>query len=280
VTPGANARSSAGNGKRAVSALLEEWRQVAQLLEGLSDDQWRQVSILPGWTVHDVVAHIIGTESVLVGEIAPSAKGDLSESGHVHNDIGALNELWVDSMRELSPPEMLERYRAITSTRARSLEPMTEEELDAPSWTPVGQATYGRYMQIRVFDCWIHEQDIRDSVGVPGNDSGEPAEVSMNELSLALGFIVGKKAGAPEGSSVTFEVTGGVRRTFHVKVAGRAALVDHLDAPASVTLRLTSGELFRLAAGRVDPGESVDKVTMEGDTELGRRVVLALPFTM
>ena len=85
----------------------------------------------------------------------------------------------------------------MTDPRAKTLEAMTAEEFDAPSWTPAGQATYGRFMQIRVYDCWLHEQDIRDSVGSPGNNSGAPANVAMDELSTALGFIVGKKAGAP-----------------------------------------------------------------------------------
>ena len=33
------------------------------------------------------------------------------------------------------------------------------------SFTPAGKDTYGRFMQIRVFDCWLHEQDIRDALG-------------------------------------------------------------------------------------------------------------------
>ena len=191
-----------------------------------------------------------------------------------------MNEQWVDSMRALSPAQVLEKFRSITSARAESLESMTEEEFDAPSWTPAGQATYGRFMQIRVYDCWLHEQDIRDSLGIPGNDSGAPANVAMDELSLALGYLVGKKAGAPEGSSVTFEITGGVPRTFHVSVKGRAALVDHLDGPADTTLHMTSEEFFRIAGGRVDPSKSVDTLAIDGDRDLGSRVVLALPFTI
>ena len=40
---------------------------------------------------------------------------------------------------------------------------MSQEEWDAESFTPAGKSTYGRFMQIRVFDCWLHEQDIRDA---------------------------------------------------------------------------------------------------------------------
>jgi uncharacterized protein (TIGR03083 family) len=268
------------NKDRIVDALTEEWRNITELMSPMTETQWGSSSILPGWSVQDIVAHIIGTESMLAGETAPPARRDLRDSDHVHNDIAAMNEQWVDSMRELSGEETLQKFVTVTHSRAKSLESMTVEEFDAPSWTPAGQATYGRFMQIRVYDCWLHEQDIRDSVGSPGNNSGAPANAAMDELSTALGFIVGKKAGAPDGSSVTFEITGGVPRTFHVAVVGRASLVDHLDVPASVTLHLTSDQLFRIAGGRVDPATLVDGLTSEGDEQLGRRIVMALPFTI
>lgn len=265
---------------KVVDALTEEWRHIEELMAPLSDTQWVQTSILPGWSVQDIVAHMIGTESMLAGETAPPANRDLSDSGHVHNDIAAMNEQWVDSMRDLSPQAVLQRFVTIRGSRAKSLEQMTEEEFDAPSWTPAGQATYGRFMQIRVYDCWLHEHDIRDTLGLPGNDSGAPAEVAMDELSTALGFIVAKKAGAPDGTTVTFEIKGGVPRTFHVAVTGRATLVDRLDGATTVTLHLTSDQLFRLAGGRVDPATLLDSLVIDGDGELGRRIVSALPFTI
>ena len=157
---------------------------------------------------------------------------------------------------------------------------MSQQEFEAPSWTPAGQATYGRFMQIRVYDCWLHEQDIRDSLGRPGNDSGPQAATAVEEIALALGFIVGKKAGAPEGSAVTFAITGGVTRTIHVAVGKRAAVVDRLESPADVTLHMSSGLFVRLAGGRVDPAVTVEQIVMDGNQELGRRVIAALPFTI
>jgi len=265
---------------RVVKTLTDEWGHIADLMSGCSGEEWRRQSILPGWTVQDIVAHMIGTECMLAGRTAPPATRDLKASDHVRNDIAAMNEQWVDSMRELSPPEMLERFRQITEIRTESLRSMSQQEFDAPSWTPAGQATYGRFMQIRVYDCWLHEQDIRDSLGRPGNDSGPEAATAVEEIALALGFIVGKKAGAPQGSAVTFEITGGVTRRIHVAVAERAAVVDRLEAPADVTLHVASGLFVRIAGGRVDPAASVEQIVMDGDQDLGRRVIAALPFTI
>ena len=86
---------------------------------------------------------------MLAGETAPAQKRELRDSDHVHNDIAAMNEQWVDSMRELSGKEVLQRFVTVTGSRAKTLQSMTKEEFDAPSWTPAGQATYGRFIQIR-----------------------------------------------------------------------------------------------------------------------------------
>ncbi len=74
---------------------------------------------------------------------------------------------------------------------------MGPEEFDAPTQTPVGMAPYRRFMEIRVFDCWLHEQDIRSAIGRPGHEDGPCAEMSVDEVVRALGFIVGKQACAP-----------------------------------------------------------------------------------
>ncbi len=265
---------------RVVSALIDEWGKIAGFMQGRTDEDWRRESILPGWSIQDIVAHMIGTECMLAGQAPPPAARDLKASAHVRNDIAAMNEQWVDSMRELSPSETLERFRSVAKGRAETLRAMTQEEFDAPSWTPAGQADYKRFMQIRVYDCWLHEQDIRDTLGEPGNGSGPQAEITVDEITLALGFIVGKKAGARSGTAVTIELTGEVARTIHVAVDQRASVVDRLESPADVTLVLASRLFVRLAGGRVEPAAVIDQIGSEGDRELGMRVISALPFTI
>jgi uncharacterized protein (TIGR03083 family) len=263
-----------------VPVLVAEWAAIDKLLGSLRPDQWAMPTSLPGWSVHDNVSHLIGTECALSGQEPPPYKYDVRELAHVRNDIGAANELWVRGLRAESPARMLTRFREITASRTEALTAMTQEEFDAPSWTPAGEGTYGRFMQIRLFDCWMHEQDIREATGIPGNDDGPCAELALAEVSGALGYIVGKKAGAPDGAGVTIELTGPVHTTRHVAVDGRAAVVDALPAPPAVTMRLSSNLFARLAGGRVPVAERLNEIAFEGDLELGRRIARALPFTI
>lgn len=263
-----------------VPQLIEEWAAIDALLSSLTPEEWGRPTPLPGWDVQATVAHIIGTEAMLAGEEMPTVATDVKALSHVRNDIAATNEVWVESLRGTEPAGVLDRFRSVTARRAIALEAMTQDDFDAPSWTPVGKSTYGRFMQIRLFDCWLHEQDIRDAVDRPGHEDGAAAEASVDEIERALGFVVGKRAAAPEGTAVTIELTGPVVRQIHVVVDGRARVVSELDRPATTILRLGSGLFVRLAGGRVDPGAHLAEIAMDGDLALAGRLVDNLAFTI
>jgi len=267
---------------RTVAALGEVWASLGELLGDLTDEQWRLPSPLPGWSVQDNVSHIVGTEAMLAGEPGPSIEIDRESSEHVRNDIGAFNEQWVEALRVVQPNEVLSRFRELTGARLAALEQMGVDEWNAESFTPAGKDTYGRFMQIRVFDCWLHEQDIRDAVGQPGHETGLAVEVVLDEMATALGFVVGKKAGASAGQSVTFALTdgGAVVRQLHVEVGERAAVVAALSGPATVTLTMPIGVMTRRCAGRVGPDDLLDQVVIDGDLSLASSILANQSYTI
>lgn len=265
---------------RVVALLAEEWRAFGDLLQGLSDEQWEQPA-LPGWTVHDTVAHVVGGERMLSGQPRPPVPADIDGAAHVKNDIAKANEAWVVALRARSHAELLEDYRTVTADRLAALEKATAEEFDAPSWTPVGQGTYGRFMEVRVFDCYMHEQDVRAAVGRPGHEAGPVAEQALHEVVGALGYIVGKRGGAPEGSRVHLALTGPVTSDLYVAVTdGRAKVVDALDGPPTVSIALSSALFLRLAGGRCDPDAALSEIKLGGDDELARRLATHLAYTI
>jgi uncharacterized protein (TIGR03083 family) len=262
-----------------VTLLGEEWSILSELLAGLDDDGWSTLA-LPGWDVHDVVAHLVGMERLLDGAQQPELPAEGAGLDHVRNDIGRVNESWVIELRSRTHAELLADFRAIAAVRLASLEAMTQEEFDAPSWTPAGQATYGRFMRIRLFDCWMHEQDIRAAVGRPGNEAGPIAEVVLEEVTSALGYVVGKLGRAPDGSAVLIRLTGPIERDLRVVVDGRARVVDALPGDPTTTLALSSTLFFRLLGGRVDAAEAASGVEFAGDTAVAGRIAANLAYTI
>lgn len=272
-------------------ALFEQWAVLEQLLRTLDDAEWRTPTVLPGWTVQDVAAHIIGTESMLDGRETPDPPGAAAAADHVRNPVGELNERWVESMRGDAPADVMDRWTALLARRRRAVEEMPQERFDAETSTPVGPESFGRFMRIRLFDCWMHELDIRDAVSRPGDEGGPRGELAFAEIAGAVPFLVGKKAGAPDGTRMRLALTGPLRRIIDVQVDGRAAVVPQLDRGPDLTVTMPSGVFVRLAGGRVAPEAARGAITVDtggGDggigadaaSALGERLPAALAFTI
>ncbi len=271
------------NKPEVLDGLFGSWDDIDELLVGLSDEQWLTQTDLPGWRVHDVVSHIIGTESFLMGVPPPTPDCDLSELPHVRNQVGVLNECWVRHLYEQPAGAMLEKFRTVTADRRKELADMDDDAWNETTATPVGPETYGRFMRVRAFDCWMHDQDIRYAVGVWATDEslqGPPAEESLAEITSSLGYVVGKLGKAPDGSRVAIELTGPLQRTLRVAVDGRAQVVDEFDSEPTTTIRLDAVLFTRLAGGRTTAAENMNAIEITGDTDLGKQVVERLNFVI
>ncbi|MCV7257610.1 maleylpyruvate isomerase family mycothiol-dependent enzyme [Mycobacterium shimoidei] len=261
----------AGSLSRIVSALQACYAAMEALCAGLSDAEWRAQSLCPDWTVRDVVNHVTSIEAVMAGW--------LPDDDQTPPPFDKAADFLREANREGAA--YLGVVRGVYDRRRSDLAALSETDLQRPSWTPVGPGTYGRFLEIRVFDFWVHERDITTPLARKTDDTGISAEIALAEVAGSLGYIVGKKVGLPDGKSVTFNLTGPIARQLHVAVDGRAKKVERLDNP-DVTLSTNSTTFIQLACGRIDPQAQIDSgaVTWKGDDELGDRTARNLRFTM
>jgi uncharacterized protein (TIGR03083 family) len=264
-----------------VGLLDQEFRSFEELCASLPEEAWSTATQCPAWTVQDQVAHVIGTESFLAGRPGPVATEPPVEAPHVKNQIGIANEAWVESLRPRSPAEVLGILRDVLGERRRQLAERSTDGFDELGPSPVGKVPYREFMNVRVMDIWVHEQDVRRAVGRPGNRTGAVAEAAIGRFVPAMAFVVGKKAAAPDGSSVSFVLTGESARHFDVEVGdGRATVVEVGNDQPSVTLTMAAETWWCLSMGRWD-GPTARRqglVTIDGDEALGERVIDNLVF--
>ncbi len=259
----------------AIELLETVWGSIARLGAGLTEEQWDAPTECPGWSVRDQVSHIVGLERMLAGEKPePSATEDGLEG------IAAFNEGQIAPRRSRAGAEVLAEMSEVCARRLEMLRDLPEEKWNEVGFTPIGDAPYRTFMEIRVFDCWAHEQDMRRALGISGHLSGPVAQHCLDWHARNMGYVVGKKAGAPEGSTVLFAIDGDAGSPRGVAVAdGRAKPSSPADHP-TVTVHTDVDTYNALCCGRTDAGGALADglVTVAGDRELGQRIVLALAY--
>lgn len=256
-------------------AWLQAIEAVNSLVGPLPEAQWNLPTECPGWSVRDVVSHIIAIETELLGDPRPihSLPRDLR---HVKDDFARHIELPVDKRRCHTAPEMTGELEYTIIRRSRALRSDRYAPTDEVRW-PMGPYTrdipFHQLLRNRVFDVWTHEQDIRRALRVPGDLDTEAARITRDHLVGMLPKAVAKLAAAPPASVVAVSVTGPLEfsHTVRVDASGRGVL-EELLAPAPDVRISTDWETYaRLACGRIDWRRADVKV--EGDEELAQRVL-------
>ena len=247
--------------------------EITSLCADLSEDEWTVQSLCPAWTVRQATGHAVGVEDVIAGwEIS-------TDNMPPFEKMQALT----DASGGMSSAEFSARVSEIFDARRADLAALTDDGVDRPSWTPVGVQTYGGFLEIRIFDMWVHVRDCTIPLGRATDDSGPAAEITLDQVERSIGYIMGKKVGLPDGMSLRADITGPVERQIAAAVDGRARAVDPatLGSP-DVVLAADSTTFIMLACGRIDPQIKIDdgSISWSGDAHWGEHAARSLRFTM
>ena len=257
--------------ERLIELQKSQWQSLENLCTSLSLVEWETDTDCPTWTVKDCLSHLTGIEHRLLGREV--AELSLQETSHIRNDFGLQTEIDVVSRRAMTPAEVLEEFTEVNLERLRVLNGQLDFSADADS--PIGKGNVADQVSVRVFDCWVHEQDIRRAIGKPGNLSGLAAQHSYERITSVMPFVFGKKVGGPEGSSLRLNIYGKSFFVANIRVEeGRARLVKKLSEP-TVELKMDCETFMCLSCGRWEPDKVLSdcKVSIQGDKHLGISIV-------
>ncbi|MEU3265061.1 maleylpyruvate isomerase family mycothiol-dependent enzyme [Streptomyces bacillaris] len=247
---------------------------ISDLVKPLAEAEWNRRTPCPWWSVRDIVSHVIGMECEMLGDPRPihTLPRDLY---HVQSDFARYMEMQVDVRRHHTAPEMTSELEYVLIRRARHL----RNESRAPETTvraPLGaEQTLEVAYNMRAFDLWVHEQDLRAALGQPGNLDSPGALIARDVLLTALPKVVAKDAGAPPNSAVVLDVHGPVEflRTVRVDAEGRGSIDGSPSLGPAVTLSMDWETYVRLACGRVRHTAVADRIKAEGDQELATAIL-------
>jgi len=263
-----------------LATYLAAWREscdraLALCLE-LDPGDWDRPTDLPGWTVHDVLAHLAHIETVLADG---DADADESSAGR-REASPEWTHRGVEARRGASPDALRAELSDAVLRRAGTLaEEPSPEPHSRPDVTPAGlEWDWTTLLRNRALDVWVHEQDIRRAVDRPGGMSGAGAQVTVHTFAAALPYVLGKKVAPPPGTTVAWSVQGSVpvERVLQVDGARRAVRAPEGTKP-DARMTMDTETFAVLVAGR--RGWDGVRVEVDGDEALGRQVVDAMGVT-
>ncbi|MCQ8829686.1 maleylpyruvate isomerase family mycothiol-dependent enzyme [Streptomyces malaysiensis] len=247
---------------------------ITELVNPLAESEWNRPTECPGWSVRDVVSHVIGLECEMLGDPRPihSLPRDLY---HVTNELSRYMEVQVDVRRCHTAPEMTSELEYTIIRRGRQLRNEKRSPETMVRWPGGTEVTLGEALTRRAFDAWVHEQDLRRALNRPGNLDSPGASITRDLLLSALPKVVAKDAGAAPQSAVVFDVHGPMEfmRTVRVGPDGRGTIDGSVSLGPTVTVTLDWETYVRLACGRVRPEAVSGRLKIEGDQQLAEAIL-------
>lgn len=242
-------------------------RTVAQVPDGA----FSQPSLLPGWTVADIVAHVAALELELGGEPMPSHEPDWESLPHADDLFSRYTEIGVDYRRGWTPEQLREELHQAAATRSEQLHSGSQDGDRLISGVAGIERTFDHMLRMRTFDIFLHEIDLRDALQMPDPHLAQAARATAGLMVDSLGYVWVKRAGAGTGDVLHFMVPGWSDVWVGVGADGRGQNDEPGEATTTVTVEPMN--YLRLASGRRG---DLDAVIVNGDQELGRAVAAGL----
>lgn len=244
------------------------------VVASLGVDDWGRTTGCPGWTVHDIVAHVIGLEDVCTGGPEPevTVPDDLP---HVTNDMGRYTETHVIARRAARPDALVEELMAVVSRRRDQLS--GDLEVPTPSFFG-GHKPLVRTLGIRTFDIFSHEQDVRRAVARPGHLDGPAARAALDRSLKGLAAVLPDRVVADEATMV-LEVVGDQLGTLWLDL-GMGEMLPSEPIDPTIEVVFAFADLFPLVCGRDDAPDPARVAKVIGHDALAARVLTSLAITV
>ena len=240
------------------------------LLRGLRAEDWGRPTACPGWTVHDVAAHVladhVGRLSIHRDQFQPLAP-DAGEAFPAF--IHRINDEWVVAARRISPPLLID---LLSSTGTQMIQHWNDTDMTTLGW-PVswaGPEPAPVWLDAaRDFtEYWTHHQQLAEALdrqGLTGADFlGPVLDTFMRALPHTL-----RDVEARAGAAVEFVVPGPAGGTWICARTDRGwALSTRAGSQPAATVELDADTTWRLCTRGITPEQARARATVHGDEKL------------
>jgi len=253
--------------------------ELMTLLRGLTPRDWSRPTACTLWSVKDIAAHLLdgNVRRLSFGRDGLTTTPDAAISSY-SDLVGYLNRLnaeWTAAARRLSPRvliELLDFTSGQVHAFFRSLDPH-ELALFPVAWAGEGASQNWFDIGREYTERWLHQQQIREAVGVEGLTARHWLHPTLDIFVRALPFTY-QGVSAPAGRSVRISIEGeaGGVWTLVRGAEGWRILAGWEPGPAA-TVSLDQEAAWKLFSKGLDQESARRSIRIEGDPRLGEPVL-------
>ncbi|MBC2900103.1 maleylpyruvate isomerase family mycothiol-dependent enzyme [Streptomyces cupreus] len=237
-------------------------------LRGLRAADWRRPA-LPGWTVHDLAAHILGDSRGRLG----GNRGALLPGESLVAYIHRTNQELVDRHADDSPAALID---ALESAGTQVAERFAAADLDVPalgvSWAGVDPAPAWLDIAREFTEYWTHRQQIRHAVGRPTDPEPHAMSTVLDTFMRALPHTL-RHTTAPVGAQIEVIAEGeGGGRWSATSTAGRWTLAEPPSGRPTASVLLDTETAWRLCTRGIEPAIALGRARIQGEHRLAAAV--------
>ena len=199
------------------------------MLGELDDDAWRAPSRCDGWSVQDVIAHLVGVNDFWRGSVLAGLAGKPTQV-LAKFDPAATPPLLIGPMRSLTPSEVLEQFVASNDRLVGTFADLDDDGWRTLAESPPGHVPVRLLAQHALWDSWVHERDIALPLGLPVPVEADEV-TSCLRYAAALSPALAVSAGNSDLGTFAVDAVG-PDSSFTVEVGDFVAVCDRTDAEA------------------------------------------------
>lgn len=237
-------------------AVTSQRRRMERTLADLSPAGWATPSRCEGWSVRDVIAHLVTVNEFWESSVRAGREGEPSRM-MASFDPAAHPEVFVASLAALDAGEVLDRFVSSNDGFLGALAELTHHEWSLIAESPVGHVGLERVVDHALWDAWVHERDIMLPLGLPVEHDGDEVVATLRYAAAVGPALTAGGVGAPTG---TFGVVAtDPDTTFAIEVANTVAIHEGTLASDVPCLRGPAVELIdALSLRRPLPSDTPD----------------------
>ncbi len=256
--------------------LFQVEARLLELLSSLSPDEWSLPTIVPGWTVHHIAAHLLDGALRKVAivrdhHVTQTPDGDLVAF------INQLNATGVAQFLRLSPRQILQ-HLTIASAEFCAFHATLDPA--APAAFPVSWA--GEDHSNNAFDTarelterWHHQQQIRLAVNKPGILIPELYHPVLDTFLRALPHTYRNIPAAP-GTTLHIHIAGPSGGHWYLHRAPHSWVLTRDTRHAAASIVIPEDIAWRIFTKGISPPDAAAQTAISGDRALAIPVLGAI----